>query len=119
MEEIATNIAARPGIRSEPSGLFAEFPSLLVDPASGDGIVGRDGGFAIAGSGRQLPMADGIPNLFVPNDATVSGDVTEMVKAFYEETPFPNYDGFDSRESLANKARRGVFAALLDEQLPD
>jgi SAM-dependent methyltransferase len=41
-----------------------------------------------------------------------------MVKSFYEETPFPNYDDLDGRESLQAKARRGVFARLLDEQLP-
>ncbi len=45
-------------------------------------------------------------------------DVTDTVKAFYEETPFPNYDDLDSRESLQQKARIGVFARLLDEQLP-
>jgi hypothetical protein len=46
-------------------------------------------------------------------------DVTEMVKAFYEETPFPNYDDIDSRETLVMKARQGRFAAALDDQLPD
>ncbi len=45
-------------------------------------------------------------------------DVTELVKAFYEETPFPNYDDIELRESLTAKARQGVFAAALDEQLP-
>src|SRR5262249_39636795 len=34
------------------------------------------------------------------------------------ETPFPNYDDLDSRESLQSKARLGVFARLLDEQIP-
>jgi SAM-dependent methyltransferase len=92
---------------------------MLVDPASGEAIVFRDACFATATSGRRFAMTDGIPNLFVLNDATASGDVTEIVKAFYEDTPFPNYDGLDSRESLAQKARRGVFAALLDEQLPE
>ena len=42
-----------------------------------------------------------------------------MVKAFYEETPFPNYDDLDSRESLIAKSRQGLFAAALDEQFPD
>jgi cyclopropane fatty-acyl-phospholipid synthase-like methyltransferase len=37
--------------------------------------------------------------------------------AFYERTPFPNYDDFDSAEALRLKARRGVFAKLLDEQI--
>ena len=41
-----------------------------------------------------------------------------MVKSFYEETPFPNYDDLDGRESLQTKAKRGVFARLLDEQIP-
>ena len=45
-------------------------------------------------------------------------DVIDMVQAFYEETPFPNYNDLDSRESLAVKARRNAFAVALDEQLP-
>jgi SAM-dependent methyltransferase len=47
-------------------------------------------------------------------------DVTDIVKDFYEETPFPNYDDVDSRETLRQKARLGVFARILDEQIsPD
>jgi ubiquinone/menaquinone biosynthesis C-methylase UbiE len=44
--------------------------------------------------------------------------VTEIVKEFYETNPFPNYDDFDSSASLLEKGRRGVFARLLDEQIP-
>src|SRR5438552_4029026 len=68
---------------------------------------------------RRYPVADGIPCLFAPNvwpDGT--SDVTDMVKAFYEETPFPNYDDLDGRETLRTKSQRGVFARLLDEQIP-
>jgi SAM-dependent methyltransferase len=39
------------------------------------------------------------------------------MQAFYEKTPFPNYEDFDSAEALRLKARRGVFAKLLDEQI--
>ena len=43
-------------------------------------------------------------------DPTMSDlDVTEMVKAFYEETPLPNYDDIDSRETPVMKARQGRF----------
>ena len=57
--------------------------------------------------------------LFWPNDWVEGApDVTEQVKEFYEETPFPNYDDFDSVASLAEKARQGMFARLLDEQVP-
>ena len=45
-------------------------------------------------------------------------DVTTTVKSFYEETPFPNYDDFDNVGWLVEKARKGVFAKLLDDQIP-
>ena len=68
---------------------------------------------------RRYPVVDGIPCLFAPNEwPEGKSDVTDMVKSFYEETPFPNYDDLDGRESLLRKAQRGVFARLLDEQLP-
>src|SRR4051812_21139265 len=68
---------------------------------------------------RHYPVVDGIPCLFAPNTwPDGKSDVTDMVKSFYEETPFPNYDDLDAREPLIAKARRGVFARLLDEQLP-
>ena len=57
--------------------------------------------------------------LFWPREPNAAEeDVTEIVKAFYEETPFPNYDELDSAERLAQKAREGIFARLLDEQIP-
>lgn len=68
---------------------------------------------------RRYPVVDGIPCLFAPNEWPEGrSDVTDIVQAFYEQTPFPNYDDLDSRESLSVKARRGVFARLLDEQIP-
>lgn len=62
---------------------------------------------------------DGIPRMYASNDWENSkNDVTDRMKAFYEETPFPNYDNFDSTASLIRKAKEGVFAKLLDEQVP-
>lgn len=60
----------------------------------------------------------GIPLLFWPKEQTAKKDVTQDVKAFYEETPFPNYEEFDSPWSLREKAQKGVFSRLLDEQIP-
>jgi len=69
--------------------------------------------------GHELAVEDGIPMLFWPNEwADAKDDVTEQVKAFYEQTPFPSYDDFDSVKSLARKAREGGFARMLDEQVP-
>jgi 2-polyprenyl-3-methyl-5-hydroxy-6-metoxy-1,4-benzoquinol methylase len=61
----------------------------------------------------------GIPSLFWPNRWDSSKeDVTDKIKLFYEKTPFPNYDEFDNIGSLLEKARKGLFAKLLDDQIP-
>lgn len=73
----------------------------------------------LCGDCRQgFPVEDDIPRLFWPTDDADAADLTETVKAFYEQTPFPDYDEFDSVASLAQKARRGIFARMLDQQLP-
>ena len=64
-------------------------------------------------------QSDNIPQLFYPNEWDPSApDVTDRIKSFYEDTPFPNYDGFDNVASLLDKSRRSVFAKLLDDQVP-
>src|SRR5688500_3861089 len=40
------------------------------------------------------------------------------VRAFYEGCSFPGYDDLDSPPQLAAKAERGIFARLLDQQIP-
>ena len=72
-----------------------------------------------SGCGQAFCVSDDIPRLFWPDDAShADGDVTQIVKAFYEATPFPDYDDFDSIASLAQKARQGIFARMLDQQIP-
>lgn len=66
--------------------------------------------------GEGFDVRDDIPMLFWPT--SVEKDVTGVVKDFYEETPFPNYDEFDSVASLARKTREGIFARMLDQQIP-
>jgi SAM-dependent methyltransferase len=51
----------------------------------------------------------------------VKGDVAEIgaaVRAFYEAAPFPDYDAFETLQDLLDKARRGVYARMLDDALP-
>jgi carbamoyltransferase len=68
---------------------------------------------------RRYPIEEGIPLLFAPHEGFgTAGDVTEQVKAFYEKTPFPNYDEHDSVRSLIEKSRRGIYARLLNEAIP-
>ena len=80
----------------------------------------RDGdALACPSCGHAFDVTDGIPQLFWPHERIDdAGDVTEMVKAFYEKTPFPNYDDHDSVRSLIEKSRRGLYARRLDESIP-
>lgn len=99
---------------------FRDRAEILVCPVTGEPLVAAEDGWISSSGRRHYPIEDGVSRLFAPVDATMSDhDVTEMVKAFYEETPFPNYDDLNSRESLIAKSRAGLFAAALDEQLPD
>ena len=108
-----------PGEAGVEQPLFRELSEILECPEAREPIhVDRDQ-FIVPSTGKRYSVADGIPNLFVPNTGAPEGtDVTELVKQFYEETPFPNYDDFDSRESLATKAQNSIFAAMLDAQIP-
>jgi SAM-dependent methyltransferase len=57
--------------------------------------------------------------LYSPHETASSrGDVTDVMRSFYEENPFPDYEDLDSDWSLRERAQRGVFARLLDEQIP-
>jgi Trm112p-like protein len=75
---------------------------------------------ACHGCSQSYPITDGFLQLFVPNDWSDGKlDVTDIVKDFYEETPFPDYDDVDSRETIRQRARLGIFARILmDEQIP-
>jgi len=95
------------------------YVGMLQCPRCRGDLAVVDGGLRCAGCAQRFGVEDGIPLLFWPNEWEEGrGDVTEIVRAFYEETPFPNYDEFDSVASLAQKARQGIFARLLDEQVP-
>ena len=45
-------------------------------------------------------------------------DIGNKVRAFYEGCSFPGYEGFETPFDLVEKAQRGIYARLLDEQLP-
>lgn len=79
----------------------------------------HEAGLRCRACGRTFAFEDDIPLLFAPSDpGQFDRDVTDLVRQFYEENPFPNYEETDDVGALLEKARRGVFARLLDEQLP-
>jgi len=98
----------------------AETSSPWADPRNGQPLVMTSELAVNPATGASYPVEEGIPRLFVPtDDVQLDGaGVTETVKQFYEKTPFPNYDEVDDVRALLEKAGRGLFARLLNEQIP-
>lgn len=105
-------------IPTDVKGLLQEYAGVIVCPSCHGTLSATDHDVSCQKCNSIYPIDSGIPLLYCPHDPVQDGQVTQTVKAFYEENPFPNYDDLDSRQSLQDKARRGLFAKLLDEQLP-
>jgi SAM-dependent methyltransferase len=106
-------------IEDRMSSLLSRKKALIICPACGQNLNSVEGEFQCSVCARKYPSESGIPLLFLPNEWDASKeDVTEVIKSFYEETPFPNYEDADSIWRLKEKAEKGVFARLLDEQIP-
>ena len=68
---------------------------------------------------QNYEFIDNIPIFLWPRDTKATAEVVRgKVKEFYEENPFPNYDDLDNIGSLIKRAKQGLFARLLDEQVP-
>ena len=110
-----------PAWLTDRNAIMARLQPLLACPVDGTNLVWdiQHGEF-ISDRGRRYNQQDGIPSFFIPNNWNEGqSDVTEIVKAFYEETPFPNYEDVDNRRTLKRKAISSIFAELLDAQLPN
>lgn len=98
---------------------YKKFIDLLRCPICGGDMEVDEREIKCKSSDHVFPAENGIPQLFVANNwESDKKDITDKVKRFYEETPFPNYDDFDSISALIEKSRKGLFARLLDEQIP-
>ena len=86
--------------------------ACLKAPGGGDDtdLELAPGGLRCRQTGQEFPEADGVPSLFVADDGS---DVTGRVRAFYEEFPFPNYDGIEDFGDLVRKGRSNLFSATL------
>lgn len=91
---------------------------VLACPVDGRPLTRTMDRYVCASGLHCYHILDDIPLLFEPNEGRTA-DVTNVVKAFYENTPFPNYDELDSRDSLVQRAKRGQFAKLLNDQIPE
>jgi SAM-dependent methyltransferase len=92
---------------------------IFVCPSCGEGLKIFNKGIQCITCGKHYIVDNGIPLLFCAGKCDASKkDVTDVVKSFYEETPFPNYEDFENVDGLIQKAEKGVFTRLLNEQIP-
>ena len=102
--------------RAHPDETLAD---LLCCPKDGAPLRLQDGAAVCAAGDHVFEREGGVLKLFWPHEGIDQpDDVTETVKAFYEEHPFPNYEDHDSVRSLVDKARKGVYAWALDRAIP-
>jgi 2-polyprenyl-3-methyl-5-hydroxy-6-metoxy-1,4-benzoquinol methylase len=88
-------------------------------PACAGNLEVNNNGVNCLSCGNLYRIENDIPLLFWSNEWNRSKkDVTDIVKAFYERTPFPNYEEFENVGALIQKAQNTFFANLLNEQLP-
>jgi len=68
---------------------------------------------------KLFVTSNGVPLMFEANAWGDQEDVTEEVRNFYEKTPFPGYEGVETKETLVEKAKRGFLAEMLSAQISD
>lgn len=105
--------------KSETLSHLAQYVDMLQCPACSSDLVFNANEVQCSG-GHRFPIRNNVPLLFWQDGAepVPVKKVTENVKAFYEETPFPNYDGMETVGDLIEAAQKGIFASLLNDQLP-
>jgi SAM-dependent methyltransferase len=115
------------GVRDEATAQVVphhlRFLHLLRCPNCGGELQTAEEGLRCKEESRNgcptFPIVDGVPRMFLDNDWNGSRkDVTRTVQDFYMKAPFPNYDDTDTVSALIQKSRTGLFARLLDEQIP-
>jgi SAM-dependent methyltransferase len=103
----------------QPADEVSRYLHLLRCPACGGTLALRPGALDCGHCAGMYPVEGRLPLLFHEDESkTATPAVTAKIRSFYEEHPFPDYEDSDDLGRLMDKARRGVFARLLDEQIP-
>src|SRR5439155_9653158 len=98
---------------------LTEYAGLFQCPSCRAALSTADEDCVTCARGHKFPVENGLPILFSEHEEYGSNDdVTDVVKSFYMENPFPNYEDTDSVGSLIDHAARSVFARALDREIP-
>jgi SAM-dependent methyltransferase len=76
------------------------------------GLDVLDGAFRCRTTTQTYPFIDGVPSLYQPSPGE-DISVTAKVRSFYEENPFPNYDGLEEFGELVHKGYESAFTTDL------
>jgi 2-polyprenyl-3-methyl-5-hydroxy-6-metoxy-1,4-benzoquinol methylase len=79
-----------------------------------DSLIQDEAGLRSESTDEAFPHFEGIPSLYAPSP-NEGLDVTDRVKSFYEENPFPSYEGVEEFGELVNKGMQNRFSAELLE----
>lgn len=88
----------------------------LKAPGAGNdaGLEQRGDALFCPSTGETFPFVDGIPSLYKPAPWEQT-QVTDTIKSFYEENPFPSYEGLEEFGELVSKGTKNPFSRnLLD-----
>jgi SAM-dependent methyltransferase len=114
LDAAATTVSEGPPLAT----LFARRADLFVCPVSGEPLVVTGAGLRAQATGRLYPIEEGIPRFYVPPEPSSDGrEVTDLVRAFYEANPFPNYNDEDTAQTLAARGHANLLISVLDAQL--
>ena len=95
--------------------MFSERILACLKAPLGDddaGLAAVENGLRRERTGEVFPFIDGVPCLFVDPEGE-GEDVTGRVRSFYEENPFPNYEGLEEFSQLVHKGNTNPFSARL------
>lgn len=103
-----------------PALLFSpKILACLKEPGAGNEtspVEEAPGVLRASPSGRVYGPVGGVPSLF--HDPSEEGEgVTAKVKSFYEENPFPSYEGLEEFGELVTRGRENPFSAQLLEAI--
>jgi SAM-dependent methyltransferase len=91
---------------------------LLECPHTGAAVRWSAGAYVSEGDPSLVfPVEEGIVRAYVPHEP-IAGDVTDVIRRFYEAHPFPDYEETDGIGSLIEKSVARGFPELLNRSIP-
>lgn len=93
--------------------------AIFICPACGSKLSFKTKIISCSKCYQQFMVKNSIPLMFWSDDQSEkTSNITQAVKNFYEQTPFPNYDGLETVNDLINKSKSNIFTRILNEQIP-